>query len=768
MARRARRSRRAPAGGKRRRLRHLARVALLATALAGAGLVVADRRYPFREEAYRTPPASLVLTDRDGRPLRVGLTEEDEYALPIEEIPANAWLPKALIAVEDRRFYRHRGVDPWALLRAVAQNIAGRRVISGASTISTQVIRLVEPRPRTPRTKLIEAFRALQLETRFSKDEILRMYLNRAPFGGNIIGAQSASRRYFGKTMADLSLAEAALLAGLPQSPSRLRPTHYPERARVRRDTVLRRMLACGMITPDQCAAAIAEPVRVRARPYPFDAPHFSAWAQARLPAGAKGVVRTTLDLDVQRAVEARVSRQRPLLDAAGARGAAVVVLDVKNAAVRAMVGSPDPFHLSAHGEVNAAVAPRSAGSTLKPFLYAWAADRGRLSPQRRLMDVPKTWRAFEPGNFDGEYLGPVSAKSALALSLNLPALELAEEAGADRMLALLRTLGFDTLHLPAAHYGLSLALGGGEVRLLSLADAYAALARGGTFTPSRWREDATAIGARRIFSEDAVWMINDMLSGTERQEESLGHQADATLPRAAWKTGTSSGRRDGWCVVWNPEWVIAVWTGDPTGRPCPRLSGGETAAPLAWCILRDLYPDGRGPWYARPAGIGERTVCAVSGCPPGPACADTVMDTAIRGVTDPQPCTVHRRVREKNEQGQWITRVMEHWPPRVAAFLRARTAEVPAPTDASASIRALTIEFPKPGSVFRQTDLPNEQISFRAGAADEPVCWFINGRPLQWTQPEESLAWPLERGRHQVLCADRSGRSASAVFTVE
>ncbi len=765
---------RPPGRGTRRAGRWLRRggAALVA---AGLAFAAAWQLFPLADHVYRTPPAARVLTDRDDHPLRIGLAENDVYALPLDAIPRNAWLPQALIAVEDQRFYRHIGVDPLALLRAVGQNIAGRRVISGASTISTQVIRLTEPRPRTLGTKVIEAFRALQLEAHFTKDDILLMYLNRAPFGGNLVGAQAASRRYFGKNAADLSLAEAALLAGLPQSPSRLAPNRNPDAARVRRRTVLDRMLACGWISREQHGAAMTEPVVVRAETYPFEAPHFSAWALRQIASGAGGgPVRTTLDRGLQRMVETQLRQHERILRDAGVDGAAVVVVDVRHAAIRAMTGSPDPADSVAQGQVNAAVAARSAGSTLKPFLYAWAADHGRLTPERRLMDVPKIWRGFEPGNYDGGYLGPVPARAALAMSLNLPALELAEEVGAERLLGLLRTLGFRTLDRTASDYGISLALGGAEVRLTELADACAALARGGAFVPSRWREDAPMADERRIFSAEAAWMVNDMLSGAERQGEALGHVADAALPRAAWKTGTSSGRRDGWCVAWNPDWVVAVWTGDPRGRPCPRLSGGETAAPLAWNILRELYPDGRGPWYARPAGIHERAVCAVSGQPPGPACADTIPDGCVDGVSDPLPCAVHQFEWTETSDGSRIAQVTEHWPPRVAAFLRARAhrssvsetnAANPAP---QANSDRLVIEYPKSGSVFRRTGLEHEQILFRACAPDTDVCWFVNGRPVQWTAPGEALPWTLERGRHQILCADRRGRSAQAVFTVE
>lgn len=740
---------------------------MLGLGLVAGGAAAANRRWPLSDEALARYPEALVLTDREDRPLRVRLAEDDLYSRPLDALPPDAWLPRALVAVEDKRFYRHHGVDPVAMTRAVFQNLAGRRVVSGASTLSTQVIRLLEPRPRTLRTKLIEAFRAVQLEARLTKDGILLQYLNRAPFGGNLVGAQAASRRYFGKDAADLSLAEAALLAGLPQSPSRLAPNRHPGRAAVRRAVVLDRMLACGMITPEQCAAARAEPVIVRAEAYPARAPHFSVWALERVLEGAGGRVRTTLDPGAQRLAEDALTHRAPLLRAQGVHGAAVVVVDVRAQALRAMVGSPDSADRAAHGEVNAAAARRGAGSTLKPFLYAWAADRGRMSPERRLMDVPRAWRGFAPGNFDGGYLGPVSARASLAMSLNLPALELAEELGPAALWSGLRGLGFDTLDRPPEQYGLALALGGAEIRLTALADACAALARGGLYAPSRWREDAPAAAPRRVFSEEAAWLVNDILSGGERAEEALGHLGDVELPRAAWKTGTSAGGRDAWCVVWNPDWVVAVWAGDPGGRARPGLSGGATAAPLAWELFRALHPGGRGPWTARPVGVQPTLVCAVSGQPPGPACGALVVDLLIAGVTARAPCAVHRIEWEETPDGR-VARTVERWPAHVEAFLRAREAG-DAPAVATGAIPPPPeIAQPKDGAVFRLTGVPGEHLVLRARDDGVARHWFVNGRPLRWTAPGESLPWPLERGTHTILCADASGRAARARITVE
>ena len=740
--------------------------------------------FPLPMDLLRAYPSSTVLTDRDGLPLRVRLGPEDVYCRPLASLPKDAWVTRALLAVEDARFYSHPGVDPMAMARAALQNVRNGRVISGASTISTQVIRLIEPRPRTLRTKFIEVFRAFQLEAALSKDEILLNYLNRAPFGSNLIGVESASRRYFGKDSTELSLAEAALLAGLPQSPSRLSPIQHLDRALQRQRLVLDRMAACGMITQGQRASAAAETMVIRSETYPFLAPHFCLEALGETNAADEpgAIHRTTLDGRLQRCAENALERQAEMLRAQHIRGGAVVLVDVKSAAVRALAGSPDFSCNTDAGQVNGATARRSAGSTLKPFLYALAADQGRLTPLQRLMDVPRDWRGFEPGNFSGSYLGPIPARTALALSLNLPALHLAEQTGPDRFLSCLRDLGLRTLDRPAEAYGLALALGGAEVRLTDLADAYAALARGGRYVPSRKLEQAPSKEPRRVFSEEAAWLVTEMLGGDERRAEALGHCADTAGPRAAWKTGTSAGGRDAWCVVWNPDWVIAVWTGNPDGSPSTALTGVHAAAPIAWDVLRELYPDNRGPWFAKPAGIESRSVCAVSGAVPGPYCGHTVPDWAIRRVSSCEPCRIHRLETVCDAGGLPVQRVVEHWPARVEAFLRRRDGVNPpvhSATDAIASAQAATgtmpdirstplIRQPVTGATYKITGQPSEKLWLRAYDEGTPLCWFLDNRILGWSAPGEPVSWPLQRGVHTVVCSDSHGRSSTARFMVE
>jgi penicillin-binding protein 1C len=741
----------------RSRWRKVAWGVLFAAAIGAGALWVAALALPFPLERLEEYPAARVLTDHAGRPLRIRLGPGDTDCRPGYRPDREDWIVRAIVAAEDRRFWTHPGVDVAALLRAVRQNATSFRRVSGASTLTTQVIRLVEPRRRNLWSKAVEAFRAVQLERALDKTEILAQYLNRAPFGSNIEGIEAAASRYFGKTARELSLAEAALLAGIPQSPSRLRPDRHPARAAQRRQYVLDRMLACGEITPREHAEAQGQAVAVRRTAYPFRAPHYCESFAVRERTAWRGldsVVRTTLDGDLQEALEEALRRHA---GSAGSsvRGAAAVILEVRTGNLLALVGSPD-YHGPAAGQVNAAGAPRAAGSTLKPFAYALAMDRGRLGPRTVLADVPSLYKDCEPENFDSSFRGLVTARDALILSLNLPAIGVERLAGQARFHQTLLALGLDTLSRPSAHYGLGLVLGNGEVRLLDLANAYACLARGGLYRPVRTLADAPVGPARRVFSPEACWLVSEILGGDERAMDATGHAVDARLPPLAWKTGTSAGFRDAWTVAYNPEVVIGVWMGNPDGSSSGRLVGRTAAAPLVWDIFRRLYPDNDGPWFRRPPGIRSRDVCAESGAEPGPYCPRRVEEDCIEGVTLREVCPVHRPGGE------------ERWPAEIAAFLNARRAPGPAGADAP----ALRITSPARDSVYRLlSSLPADSQRLVLDAAHGnpvPLHWFVNDRYLGESRPGAPLLWPMERGAFQIVCSDGGGRSDRVRITVE
>jgi len=707
-------------------------------------------------------PAGLILRDVEGAILRVGLGPGDIDCRPVYRAAPEDWIVQAVLAAEDQRFYRHCGVDPRALLRAAWQNLASGRRLSGASTLTMQTIRLIVPRRRTWRAKLIESLQALRLERAMGKTEILGQYLNRAPFGSNLVGIEAAARGWFNRAPDELTLGEAALLAGMVQSPTRFRPDRHLAACLKRRAYVLERMERCGLIDAAARRQAEALPVALRRAPRPFREPWYADWIQRSLRSRA-GDYTTALDPALQRRVDAAVQAQ------AARQGDAVaaVVLRVATGEVTALACSGDYFDLRS-GQVNTVLAPRPAGSTFKPFLYAQAIDQGLLTPEWVLADVPRHFGNQAPANFSGTFAGLVPAREALALSLNLPALALADQIGLPRFWSKLREAGLVSLDRPPAVYGLGLALGNGSTSLLELANAYACLARGGLWRPCRglaYRDDGPLEG-RSVFSAGACWMVAEMLSGDACARDAVGHLAEIRLPRLAWKTGTSSGFRDAWTVAWNPEWVVAVWCGDKRGWRGPATRVGRfAAAPPAWQLARGLYPGGEGPWYARPSQVVDRRVCSVSGRAAGALCRETRMDTALAGVSSWTICPVHRR-----DAAGAIRAV---WPPEVEAGLRQlaaapRNGATAAPADDAGTP---SIAAPAEGTRFHAVDgLADQRVAFKvAGVPDgERLYWFQNDGYRGTTTAPAPFLWPPERGSHRFTVSRASGAADQVTVMVE
>ena len=577
---------------------------------------------PFPAEMLRSPPGNTRYLDAEGGLLRRGLAADgmDRDWVPLEQ--TGEWVGRALIAVEDQRFYRHTGVDPLALSRAVAQNVWHRRVVSGASTLSTQVIRMAKPRPRRLTTKAIEFFRATQMEMRYDKAFILEQYLNRAPLGGNRYGVAAGVRRYFGKEPSALSAGEAALLMGLPQSPSRYSPDRFPERAERRRKTVLRRMREEGMLERDPLLGAGRRWVEPPLRAYAF-----TEWVRRR-HGHRGGELRTTLDPGLQAACEAVARRMREEARYAEVDGVGILMLEASTGRVRAWVGAREP-DASAVGTVDTVTRRRAPGSTLKLFAYALAMQAGWLTPDTVLEDRPRTFRDYAPANMEESWSGGVSARHALVRSLNLPALQVVERLGVAEFLGGARTAG---IPLPGARpeiVGLGAVLGGGvETSLLDLCGAYTVFANRGEAVSARGVEEGTS-ARRRMLAPGVAYWISDMLSGPERDGALYGGRADVARPALAFKTGTSHGHRDAWAVGWNGEWVVGVWVGRLDGETVPGLSGSTHAAPLLGRVAEACFS--RGEWPHRTPDLGEWRGREV-----------------VAGVTDPTPEPVTRTLRAK------------------------------------------------------------------------------------------------------------------------
>ena len=535
----------------------------------------------------RSRSASVLVLAADGSILRGFLTGDGKWRLPVEPEAVDPLYRRMLIAAEDRRFAWHPGVDPIAAARAFFQLGLSGHIVSGASTLTMQAVRLLEPHPRSLVAKLAEMARALALERLSSKQEVLGLYLTLAPFGGNLEGVRAASLAYFGKEPARLSAAEAALLVAIPRSPERLRPDQHPEAARVARNRVLLRMAEAGVISPAVFAEAREEGVPRARLVMPFRAPHLARHLLDERPAAL--VHRTTIDPLLQQRVEALLRREVSGLEREASLAA--VVVDNRDRWVLAYVGGADFASAARRGTLDMARALRSPGSALKPFIYAMGFDRLIIHPETVLEDRPRNFGDYAPSDFDGRFQGEVTAREALQYSLNLPAVGLLDRLGPGRFTAALAAAGIRLrLPEPAAEPGLAVALGGAGVTLADLVRLYEALSNGGEVAPLRYRQDDAMSPGTAIFGPLAAWYVNDILAEAPPPAGVLPAEIRRGR-RLAFKTGTSYGYRDFWAIGYDPEVTIGVWAGRPDGTPMPGHSGRLTAAPILFKIADLLGP---------------------------------------------------------------------------------------------------------------------------------------------------------------------------------
>jgi penicillin-binding protein 1C len=614
---------------------------------------------------------SPVLCDREGKLLGALVAQDGQWRFP-PGAEVNEKFAAALIESEDRRFRRHPGIDPIAVFRALIQNIEAGRVVSGGSTLTMQTVRLMRPfARRSIPEKILEAFLALRLEIGRSKDEIIALYAANAPFGANVVGVEAAAWRWFGRSALELSWAEAAVLAVLPNGPGLIHPGRNRDLLGEKRDALLERLFQRGFFDEETYRLALEEPLPGEPLPLPRLAPHLlsrmvlergglsaftgetekallpSSSAQG-LPAG--GLLVSTLDWTLQDRARVILNRASERFAGNGIMNGACLILDTRTGETAAYVGNVDA---PIAADVDMVTARRSSGSLLKPFLYAAMLDSGDILPSSLVSDIPTRVGSYSPENITRTYLGVVPADEALARSLNIPAVRSLRVFGVDRFARLLRSLGISTLFRSGDDYGLPLILGGAEVTLWEMAGLYAGLARSalagegnGAFFPPRYfpaagegapRPVSPGASAGKPFSQGAAWLTLEALTRVVRPGEEAVWQEYAGSRRIAWKTGTSFGSRDAWAIGVNAEWTVAVWIGNATGEGRAELRSANTAAPVLFELFSalDSYYGLRrsggtdkpnaasGSWFPQPeAALKIQDVCAYSGFPPGPSCS--------------------------------------------------------------------------------------------------------------------------------------------------
>ncbi|HWM80647.1 MAG TPA: penicillin-binding protein 1C [Pseudolabrys sp.] len=539
----------------------------IGTALAFGAWLIALGPLP----AFESIEFSKTVVDREGRLLRPYATSDGRWRLPAQADDVDPRFLTLLIAYEDGRFYSHHGVDPLALGRAALQWLTSGHIVSGGSTLTMQVARLLEPRrERSLAAKMRQITRGAELDYLLSKDQILALYLSLAPYGGNLEGVRAASLAYFGKEPRRLTVGEAALLVALPQSPESRRPDRSPAAARKARDHVLDRLVTDGALSPADAALAKREPVPAHRRPMPALAPHAGDDALAETP--GRLIHRLTIDAPLQRLLEG-LARERAQALGEGI-SVAIVAVDHASGEVRARVGSADYFDLKRAGQVDMTRALRSPGSTLKPFIYGLGFEDGLIHPETLIDDRPARYGDYAPENFDRSYQGTVTVRKALQLSLNVPAVAILDRVGTQRLAVRLTQAGAG-LVLPKGEVpGLAMGLGGVGIRLADLTMLYAGLARGGDALPLVERADAPRATPRRLIEPVAAWYVGNVLIGAPPPD-------NAPYGRIAFKTGTSYGYRDAWAVGFDGGLTVGVWVGRADGAPVPGLLGRTAAAPI-------------------------------------------------------------------------------------------------------------------------------------------------------------------------------------------
>jgi penicillin-binding protein 1C len=750
-------------------------------------------------------PCSTVLEDAEGTLLGARIATDGQWRFPAStRVPDK--FAKALICYEDKHFYRHPGFNPVSLWRALRQDIKRKKIVSGGSTLSMQVIRLSRKgKARNVYQKMVELILATRLELRYSKKEILALYASHAPFGSNVVGLDAASWRYFGRSPDKLSWAEAATLAILPNAPSLIYPGKHQEKLKKKRDQLLDQLQAAGEIDRQTCELAKAEPLPDKPHALPDDAPQLLDRAAAYK--GQKGKrIGSTLDAGLQLRIKNIVEKHHKALLANEIHNAAVVVMEVETGKTLAYIGNTEAEQGKEWGnDVDVIMAARSSGSILKPFLYAGMLNDGQILPSTLIPDIPMQFGNYAPQNFSETYDGAVPAKKALARSLNVPAVKLLQQYHVERFQELLRQIGLNTITRTADNYGLTLILGGAEVRLWDLAGAYASMARAlnhynrnRTYSQTDYHEgwfiqsDSLKYKKRQndagssFFDAASTWITFEAMVEVNRPDEDAAWRDYLSSGKIAWKTGTSFGFRDGWAIGLNPGYVVAVWTGNSSGEGRPGLVGVQTAAPILFEVFGQLPPV---PWFKKPeAEMVQTLVCKESGCKAGEYC-DKEMAWIQKSGMRSLPCPYHRLIHldesgkfRVNSDCEALNRIRNvPWfilPPAMEVYYKRKHASYQSipplkpGCKGSAGLHSLELVYPKSGSrIYVPVEL-NGQLGrtvFEA-AHRKPgttIYWHLDENYLGMTTGFHQMAVAPSEGHHTITLVDEQGETVSEEFEI-
>ncbi len=728
---------------------------------------------------------STIIEAEDGTVLSSFLTNDDKWRMYTKLDEITPTVQKAFINKEDRWFYWHFGINPVSIFRAFINNTVKHKRTSGASTITMQVARMLEPKERTIFSKLIEMFRALQLESNFDKKEILQLYLNLVPYGGNIEGVKSAAFIYFGKSPAQLSIAEVTTLTIIPNRPTTLMLGKKNAYIQQERNRWLKKFKQNHVFKNEDIEDALEEPLIAFRRSPPKHAPHFCARMKKIYP--SKPIIASHLNYNMQLEVEEIVQNYSKVLQFKEIKNAAVYIIDNQKHEVVTYIGSPDFYSAATQGQVDGVKAVRSPGSTLKPMIYGLAFDKGLYTPRSVISDVPVDFDGYTPENYDEHFHGQVALSDALAQSLNIPAVKILNDVTIKSLTDVLDRLNFVQIRKDKDKLGLSTALGGCGVSLEELTGMYSVFANNGLyFIPTYTKEYITKKGIE-ILSPQANYMVAQILTQLRRSDLPNRSESVINMPKIAWKTGTSYGRRDAWSVGFNNNYTVGVWFGNFDGKGVPDLNGAEIATPLLLQIFNAINKNTDKDWFKRPKDLQFRYVCSESGNVPSEFCTNKIIAYYIPGKSSNKKCTHLKKVWVSADSSisycssclpndYYIEKLYPNYAPELLNYFELNHLpyiKIPQHNpDCKKVYENNNPKITKPvnGLTYYINLKDDQELMLVAQAANDvrTISWYIDNEFMKSTDKNEPVFIKPKSGKLKISCTDDKGRNTDSWVTIK
>lgn len=722
---------------------------------------------------------STIIYSQDSTLIHGFLSYDDKWRMYTELEEITPELKKAIIFKEDKYFYYHYGINPIAIGRALFNNLKTGKRTSGASTITMQVARLIDPKSRTYGNKIIEMFRATQLEWHYSKDEILQLYLNLVPYGSNIEGVKSASVIYFGKLPNHLSIGEIAALSIIPNRPVSLRLGKNNEFIKSERNVWLNRYMENELFKKKDIEDAIEEPLKAYRREVPKIAPHLAYRLKNQYP--GRKIIYSSVDFEMQKKIEAIVKNYSQGLYFQNIRNALCLVIENETREVKAYIGSADFFNEEDGGQVDGIVAVRSPGSTLKPLLYGIAMDKGLITPKSTISDVPLSLSGYEPENYDGEFYGNVSIEFALSNSLNVPAVKVLADLESQILIEKLIDINFKQIKIDKNNLGLSMILGGCGASLEELTAMYSAFASEGLYKKPEFISETKSSTEYELLSKESTFMITDILTQLTRPDLPLDWANSQHMPKIAWKTGTSYGRRDAWSIGYNKKYTVGTWVGNFSGEGVPELSGAEKASPLLFKVFNTIDYNSEEEWFHMPKGLSFRAVCPESGLIPSEYCETDIIDFFIPGVSSMKKCEHIKIVAISADssisyctsckpKAGYIEAEYPNLSAEMITYYETNNVKyLKIPPHNPECERVIAGDAPVITSPINENeyyvDTKDEmQILLSCHAANdvEKIFWYINDKFYKAVDPAEKIFFKPAEGKIKISCSDDKGRNTN------